>query len=144
VGTTPVEVIATDAAGNADTCYFDVTVNNEPPVLTCPNNGSVHAGEDFVSSDFSVSDPEGHSTSITFLSIDPAATNVPTLVDNHVEWTTTCDEDGDHTICLETTDECGAKDTCCFVVTVGNQPPELTCPDNDSAKVDTLFVSTDY
>lgn len=34
VGTTTVEVIATDSSGNADTCSFDVTVNDvEPPVI---------------------------------------------------------------------------------------------------------------
>ncbi|MGB2989686.1 MAG: HYR domain-containing protein, partial [Candidatus Zixiibacteriota bacterium] len=144
LGLTTVKVIAVDAAGNADTCHFDVTVTNGPPVLTCPDNGSVHAGEDFVSSNFSVFDPENHMFSVTFLSIDPAATNNPAITPIHVEWTTTCDENGDYTICLEATDQCGAKDTCCFVVTVGNQPPDLSCPANDSAKVDSLFVSTDY
>ncbi len=35
VGNTPVEAIATDAVGNADTCYFTVTViDSEPPLIT--------------------------------------------------------------------------------------------------------------
>lgn len=39
VGTTPVMAIATDAAGNADTCYFNVTVeDNESPAVICPED----------------------------------------------------------------------------------------------------------
>lgn len=37
IGTTQVEAIATDVGGNADTCTFDVTVNEtEAPVASCP------------------------------------------------------------------------------------------------------------
>ncbi len=37
VGTTPVSVIALDGANNADTCNFNVVVNDiEDPVVTCP------------------------------------------------------------------------------------------------------------
>jgi hypothetical protein len=37
LGTTLVTVTATDATGNADTCYFNVTINDEEkPVVTCP------------------------------------------------------------------------------------------------------------
>jgi hypothetical protein len=39
VGITQVMVTATDTTGNADTCYFSVTVNDtEKPVVTCPAN----------------------------------------------------------------------------------------------------------
>jgi len=39
VGTTQVTVTATDTSGNADTCYFNVTINDtEKPVVTCPAN----------------------------------------------------------------------------------------------------------
>lgn len=45
IGTTLVTCIATDTAGLADTCSFDVTVNppppNQPPVVHCPT-GYVH------------------------------------------------------------------------------------------------------
>lgn len=42
LGTTQVEVIATDAAGLADTCYFNVIVEDqEPPALTCPGEIAV-------------------------------------------------------------------------------------------------------
>ncbi len=39
LGTTEVTVTATDASGNADTCHFDVTINDtEKPQVTCPAN----------------------------------------------------------------------------------------------------------
>ncbi len=39
VGTTQVTVTATDATGNADSCHFNVTINDtEKPVATCPAN----------------------------------------------------------------------------------------------------------
>jgi hypothetical protein len=42
MGDTRVTVIATDVAGNADTCSFDVTVTDtEPPVALCPDDISV-------------------------------------------------------------------------------------------------------
>jgi hypothetical protein len=34
---------ATDSCGTKDTCYFDVTVYNRPPELTCPEDDSIHA-----------------------------------------------------------------------------------------------------
>jgi hypothetical protein len=38
-GTTQVTITATDTSGNADTCYFNVTINDtEPPVAICPAN----------------------------------------------------------------------------------------------------------
>ena len=42
IGTTQVRVVAVDAVTLADTCYFNVTVNDvEPPVAVCPQNISV-------------------------------------------------------------------------------------------------------
>jgi len=39
IGMTPVRVIGQDDVGNADTCYFMVTVNdNEPPEISCPDD----------------------------------------------------------------------------------------------------------
>jgi gliding motility-associated-like protein len=54
IGTSTVTVIATDDAGNQDTCYFDVTVNDAiAPVFTCPTqpivisvDGTVEPGTD--------------------------------------------------------------------------------------------------
>ncbi|MCH7598365.1 MAG: HYR domain-containing protein, partial [Myxococcales bacterium] len=47
VGTTPVTVIATDASGNADTCTFNVTVNEtESPSIACPADLAVQCSSD--------------------------------------------------------------------------------------------------
>jgi len=135
---------ATDKCGLKDTCSFQVRIYNQPPQLTCPANGSVHAGNKFTSGDFFVTDPDGDTAPVTFLSITPSATNNPTIVGNHVEWNTTCVENGDYTIQLVATDPCGLKDTCQFTVNVYNQPPQLTCPDDGIINATQTFISTNF
>jgi hypothetical protein len=138
-------LVATDPCGLKDTCEFTVNVYNQPPVLTCPPDSSVHAARDFVSGNFSVTDPEGDPVTVTLCGITPAPTNQPTIVQNHVEWQTACADAGKlFTICLEATDSCGAKDTCYFEVTVYNQTPQITCPEDDSAHAGDNFVSTNF
>jgi hypothetical protein len=139
-----IRLVATDLCGVKDTCSFTVNVFNHPPVLVCPDDSSVHTGDTFVSIDFSVSDPDGDPTSVSILDINPSATNNPTIVANHVEWITTCAEDGDYVIRLEATDECGAKDTCEFTVNVHNEPPSLVCPPDGSVEEGQLFESDDF
>ena len=139
-----ISLVATDPCGLKDTCKFTVKVYNRPPELNCPKDDSVHAGQTLVSTNFSVSDPEGDPTTVVFLDITPAAANDPTIVDEHVEWLTTCAEDGDYVIRLEAADECGAKDTCEFTVTVYNRPPQLTCPEDGILLQGETFVSTDF
>ena len=140
-GTYTIRLLATDPCGLRDTCEFTVNVYNQPPVLTCPNNGSVHAGQKFTSSNFSYTDPENDPVTVSFLNITPLATNNPYKVSNHIEWLTTCAEKGTYTIRLVATDACGAKDTCEFTVNVYNQPPVLICPANDSINAGDKFVS---
>lgn len=139
-----IRLLATDPCGYRDTCEFTVNVYNQPPVLTCPSNGSVHAGQKFTSTNFSVTDPENDLTTVTFLGITPGATNNPTVVNSHVEWNTTCAEKGTYTIRLVATDNCGAKDTCEFTVNVYNQPPVLTCPNNGSVHAGHRFTSSNF
>jgi hypothetical protein len=135
---------ATDSCGAKDTCYFNLIVFNRPPELLCPDDGGVHAGETFVSTDFSATDPDGEPVDVSLLDITPPATNQPQMVGSHVEWITTCDEDGDYVIRLEATDECGAKDTCEFTVNVYNAPPSLICPPDTSVEAGQLFQSDDF
>jgi hypothetical protein len=130
--------------GARDTGYFDVTVYNHPPELTCPGDGIVHAIETFVSNDFSVTDPDGDPTTVTFLDINPSATNDPQVVDQHVEWVTTFSERGPYDIRLIATDPCGLADTCEFTVTVDEPTGEFSCPDNDSVHAGNLFISTNF
>lgn len=131
--------------GARDTGYFDVTVYNRPPELVCPDDGHVRILETFVSTDYSVSDPDGDPTQVAFLDISPPATNDPELVGNHVEWVTTLAEPlGDHIIRLVATDSCGLADTCQFTVIVDLPTGDLSCPEDDSAHPPELFVSTNF
>jgi hypothetical protein len=135
---------AIDKCGIKDSCSFQVRIYNGPPQLTCPDNGMVYAGQTFVSTDFSVTDPDGDPAPVTFLSITPPATNDPTIVGSHVEWITTLNEkEGDYTICLVATDPCGLADTCCFTVAVVYEPTgNFECPEDDSILAGLHFVST--
>jgi hypothetical protein len=136
---------AVDTCGSRDTCHFNVTVYNQPPDLTCPDSGSVHAGDDFVSTDFSVSDPEGDPVSVALCGIDPTPVHMPGIVGNHVEWQTECaDANKIFTICLEAEDSCGAKSTCYFQVRVYNRPPEIFCPVDGDVHSGETFVSGDF
>lgn len=57
VGSHQIEAIAVDSSGNADTCYFNVTVNDtEPPLALCPGDTAIVLadGEDSVTVDFTI------------------------------------------------------------------------------------------
>jgi hypothetical protein len=139
-----ITLIATDPCGVADTCQFTVTVYNLPPEIVCPDDDSVSAGDRFVSSNFSASDPKGDPV-VNLCGITPTPTHMPIKVSRHVEWQTDCADAGKvFTICLETTDKCGAKDTCHFEVTVYNRPPQITCPDDDSVNAGDFFESSNF
>jgi hypothetical protein len=134
--------------GVHDTCYFEVTVYNRPPELTCPEDELVYAGSTFVSTDFSVTDPDEDSAPVSILDINPPPTNNPTIVDSHVEWVTASGEEGDYIIRLVATDPCELADTCDFTVTVVSGPTNtLTCPEDDSVHATVpavTFVSTNF
>jgi hypothetical protein len=122
---------ATDKCGAKDTCYFEVTVYNRPPQITCPDDTSINGGDTLVSTDFSVTDPDGDSALVTFLDINPSAPNNPTIVENHVEWVTTGNDNGRYLIRLVATDPCGAKDTCEFTVNVNQQDFTISATPED-------------
>jgi len=135
----------TDMHGATGYDTTDITVNlNRPPALTCPTDDSVHAGGNFVSADFVATDPDGNLLGVTLCGVTPIPSNMPTIISNHVEWQTACADAGKlFTFCLLATDNCGAKDTCEFQVTVYDQPPQITCPDDDT--VDSgYYLSGDF
>jgi hypothetical protein len=118
LGTTPVEVIATDASGNADTCYFNITVNeSEPPVALCPD-------------DITVDNDPGECNAVVSFSID-ATDNCPgvTVAANPVSGSTF--PVGTTPVEVIATDASGNADTCYFNVTVNeSEPPAVQCPDD--------------
>ncbi len=144
-----IRLVATDSNGLKDTCEFTVAVWNRPAEITCPRDDSVQAGQTFVSEDASVFDPDGDPVAIRLLRIDPKPTHWPTIVDKHVEWVTTQDEEGEYVITLLAGEFCGPTDTCEFTVTVlpDGGPGDLTCPEDDSVHATVppvTFVSTDF
>ncbi|MCP4581777.1 MAG: HYR domain-containing protein [candidate division Zixibacteria bacterium] len=118
IGTTPVEVIAIDNSGNADTCYFNVTVNEgEAPVATCPSDIMVE------------NDPGECGATVTF---SPGAT------DNCGVNSVTTNPPSGSFLGIGTTpveviaiDNSGNADTCYFNVTVNEgEAPIIVCPDD--------------
>jgi hypothetical protein len=138
---------AVDDFGCKDTAYFNVAVYNTPPQLTCPDDGVVNALETFVSSPFSVFEPDGDPAPVTFLKITgpDSPANLPQVVGNHVEWATTLAERGKtYAIWLVAIDHCGLADTCSFLVRVDQPTGEFECPEDDSVHAGAYFISTDF
>jgi len=116
-GTTTVTCSVSDAAGNAASCSFTVTVNDtQPPSITCPAN--------IVKS----TDANQCSAIVTY--------TTPTPADNCPGATTACLPNsgstfpkGVTTVTCTTTDSSGNTASCSFTVTVNDtQPPSITCP----------------
>jgi hypothetical protein len=136
--------VATDPCGLADTCSFNVIVDLPTGDLSCPENDSIHAGQRFVSTNFTLTGPGAHPSLVSIVSVDPPPANMPVIVASHVEWQTSCLDVGKvFTICLKGPVPLG-EDTCCFEVTVYNRPPQLFCPEDAGVFAGDLFVSTDY
>jgi hypothetical protein len=124
VGTTQVEVVATDASGNKDTCYFDVIVTDiENPVVTCPDNINVQeepgTGEATVEYEATASDNCG----VASITYDPPSGTTFGI--------------GTHIVTVTVTDVNSNQNTCDFSVTVIeiNDPP-VAYPDTIDAPED--------
>lgn len=126
VGTTTVTYIAVDNAGNADTCSFDITVNDvQLPVFTnCPNNILV------------VNDPGQCDAVVSW--------NAPIVTDNCGVNTVTSTHSPGSTfpvgvtnVVYTATDNNGNSQTCNFTVTVlDDESPVVNCPGNISVNND--------
>jgi hypothetical protein len=116
IGTTPVEVIAVDASGNADTCSFDVTVNDtEAPVAVCPGDITVD------------NDPGECGAVVTFTA--GATDNCEGATATATPPSGTFFPKGTSQVMVIAEDAAGLKDTCYFNVTVNDsEAPVLTCP----------------
>ena len=118
VGTTVVNVLATDASGNTSTCSFNVTVvDNQAPVITCPANMNVIA------------------TSAAGAVVNYTA---PVGTDNCASTTTrtaglasgSTFPLGTTTVTYSVTDAAGNTAQCSFTVTVAGLAPVIVCPSN--------------
>lgn len=117
-GTTSVEVVATDMAGNTGTCSFDVVVNdNEDPALTCPGNIEVDndAGQCGAVVNFAAV-AEDNCPGVT-VATDPASDSFFDV--------------GETTVTVTATDASGNTSQCTFTVTVNDvEDPVAICPGN--------------
>ncbi len=122
VGTSTVRCIVTDAAGNADTCAFDITViDAEAPVITgCP------------ASDIVTNNDEDECGAEVFYGIITASDNCPGVTLDPVSGNMV---DGDYfpvgttPVTFIATDAVGNQSTCSFNVTVNDsEAPTIVCP----------------
>eukprot|EP00808_Paulinella_micropora_P024938 g6175.t1 len=118
---------ASDAAGNKATCTFIVTVvDNQPPVITCPNSATVSAVGSTGSHTFTLDASDDYTAygSLTWTSTYPAPNPTTKSV------TITGLALGANTISYTAKDAAtNPSATCTFTVTVNdNTPPEITCP----------------
>jgi hypothetical protein len=124
VGTTQVEVIATDSDGLKDTCYFSVTVNDtEAPVAQCPSDATISndPGECSAVFDFTVSGTD-NCTLASVIATPDSGSAFPV---------------GTTQVAVVATDSTGNADTCYFNVTVNDtEAPVAQCPDDTTTSND--------
>ncbi|MCB0706879.1 MAG: HYR domain-containing protein, partial [Saprospiraceae bacterium] len=115
VGTTEVCWTATDAAGNDNSCCFNVTVNdNEDPFISCPANITVDNDPGLCSADVFYNISINDNCPGVMLSQDSGGG--PTF------------EIGTTEVCWTATDAAGNDNSCCFNVTVNdNEAPTAVC-----------------
>ena len=116
VGTTTVTCIATDESGNADTCTFNITVNDtEAPVATCPADITISNDPGQCSAVVTFSGSVTDNCAGASISCSPASGSVFPV--------------GTTTVTCIATDPAGNADTCTFIVTVNEtEAPVITCP----------------
>ncbi|XP_072025139.1 uncharacterized protein [Amphiura filiformis] len=111
-GQNTVTCTAVDEAGNMDTCTFKVTVDQTAPQITCPNDIKQTTAQ---------------------------ATYTPTVTDNvDMAVDTSCTPSSGHTFPVDeissvtctATDDADNSAMCTFTVTVDQQNPSLSCPNN--------------
>jgi hypothetical protein len=129
VGCDPIEALATTVTAGA------VTIVNQAPEITCPNDTTVH-WNDLVETDVEADDPDLPNLCET---LDYTVIDGPGAIDGdgHYTWQTDGDDVCDHVVVIEVADKCGLADTCQFSICVQNTPPEITNPQADE---DTIFA----
>jgi len=131
LGTTTVELAATDASGNVSSCTFLVTaVDNMAPVISCP-------GADIV-----VVDASCASTLADYTSMANLDDNCSAIISQSPAPGTALGL-GMTNITLTATDGAGNAASCSFIVRVeDNTDPNISCPVNEVLYVDENCSST--
>ncbi|WP_164011454.1 ELWxxDGT repeat protein [Pyxidicoccus trucidator] len=123
LGTATVTVTARDAAGNAASCSFDVSVQDTTkPEVNCPASVTAEA-----------TSAEGAAVSYPSASASDTVTASPVLTYSHTSGTVF--PLGVTTVTATATDEAGNAASCSFEVTVRDATrPEVTCPASVTAE----------
>src|SRR5439155_567764 len=116
-GTNTVTCLATDAAGNTNTCSFKVIVHDvEPPVITCPQELvlSTDAGQCSRSNVTYAATATDLCSAVTVVCAPPSGSTFPK---------------GTNTVNCTATDAAGNTATCSFKVSINDsEVPVVTCP----------------
>jgi hypothetical protein len=115
-------VIVRDECNRADTCSFNICVNNDPPVLTCPGDQTFCYGYP-LETQLTATDPDGGPYRFFHLISGPSGVQVNVMT-GAVTWPNPTP--GSHEICVTVTDSAAVcppcspanADTCCFLVKV--------------------------
>jgi gliding motility-associated-like protein len=143
IGPTTVTLTATDANGNASTCTFDVTVddNSTPTFVVCPSNQNLTIT---ANCDATLPDYTGTST----VTDNCTAAGSITITQSPVAGTVISGNGTVQTVTLTATDGNGNSVNCAFDVTLvdGVAPTIVTCAPNQNEIPDAncQFTLTDY
>ncbi len=134
VGTTTVQVIATDAANNNGTCSFTVTITDtQLPVAQCPTNITQTVGTGICNKAVSFSLPTPNDNCGATSVASPASGSTFPL--------------GTSTVTVTATDAANNSSSCSFTVTInGTQAPTANCPANitQAVNVGQCFATVNY
>jgi hypothetical protein len=129
IGSSVVTCVARDAAGNTANCAFNVTINDQPPVVTVPTNMVVGAdlGQCSAVVNYSVT-VQDNSPGWTLVCVPPPGSEFPS---------------GTTTVICTVTDAAGNKATNSFTVTVEDrEKPVLQLPADITVTIPTNETST--
>jgi len=121
-------VIVTDDCNIADSCTFNVCVQNDPPTIACPDPILIGWG-DLVEGTLTGFDPDGGPNSLIFTEVSfDGPGDLVVYADGSFEWQTdfTAEYTGTYTACVAVNDgaatctPCSPEnaDTCCFTISV--------------------------
>ena len=130
-GSFDVTIRAADSCNNYidRTFHVNYRLNSAPAITNCPQDARIHWGQTY-SVDIDASDPDAGQT-LTY-SLCPGAPQGATINSSTgvVNFASTVRDICDPEICVIVRDDCGAADTCQFEICVYNDPPVITCPED--------------
>lgn len=108
-----------------------VSIANQLPTVTAIDDVEVAWGDPvLVDADATDNDTQNGCESLTFSKVSGPATLTVNSNTGVINWTPTGDDVCDHEVVVAVTDACGAQDTETFNICVTNEPPVITCPDD--------------